>query len=195
MEIKIKNQDQLIDATIEVVDGVMIVSPKEEKVDITKFKDGDVITCGWDGSSKRYNWTCILQGEIEYISDNMFIDDYCSLDCEGEFLVHNSGSDSATWVRYATEEEKQKLFDKIVAEGYEWNPDERKLVRKKWKPIKYEMFYCPILNTTTFGVYADGWNGYNSELELLNKGLVFKTKEECEEFCSKLNKAIECVKP
>lgn len=31
MQIKIKDQDQLIDATIEVVDGVMIVSPKDEK--------------------------------------------------------------------------------------------------------------------------------------------------------------------
>ena len=37
--LKIKNQDQLIDAIIELVDGVMVVSPKEEKVDITKFKD------------------------------------------------------------------------------------------------------------------------------------------------------------
>lgn len=55
MEIKIKDHDQIIDATIEVVDGVMIVSPKEEKVDVTKFKDGDVITCGWDDGSKSYN--------------------------------------------------------------------------------------------------------------------------------------------
>lgn len=39
MEIKIKDQDQLIDATIEVVDGVLVVSPKEEKYEL---KDGDV---------------------------------------------------------------------------------------------------------------------------------------------------------
>lgn len=194
MEIKIKDKNQLIDATIEVVNGVMIVLPKEEKVDITKFKDGDVITCGHHDCG-GFQWTAILQGEIECFSDNMFIGDYCSLDCKGEFLDHNSGSDSATWVRYATEEEKQKLFDKIDAEGYEWNPDERKLVRKKWKPIEYEMFYCPILNTTTFGVYADGWTGYNSKLELLNKGWVFRTKEECEQFCRRLNQAIEEIKP
>ena len=194
-ELKIKYKGKLINAIIEVVDGVMVVSPKEEKVDVTKFKDGDIITCGWDDGSKSYNWTGILRGEIEYISDNMLIGDYCSLDCEGEFLDHNSNSDSATWVRYATEEEKKKLFDKLKEEGLEWNPDERKLVRKKWKPIEYEMFYCPILNTTTFGVYADGWNGYNSELELLNKGWAFRTKEECEQFCNKLNKAIEGVKP
>lgn len=39
MEIKIKSQGKLIDATLEVMDGVMIVSP------IEKFepKDGDVV--------------------------------------------------------------------------------------------------------------------------------------------------------
>lgn len=62
MKIKIKDQDQLIDAIIEIVGGVMIVSPKEEKVDITKFKDGDVITCGWDDNGWSFSWTCILHG-------------------------------------------------------------------------------------------------------------------------------------
>jgi hypothetical protein len=125
----------------------------------------------------------------------MFIADYCGINCDGTYYLKNNDSDSATWVRYATEEETKRLFDKIDAEGYEWNPDERKLVRKKWKPIKYEMFYCPILNATTFGVYADGWSGYNSELELLNKGWVFRTEIECLSFCDKLNQAINQIKP
>jgi hypothetical protein len=115
----------------------------------------------------------------------------------GSFKIGSKISDFSDYAnpRYATEEEKQKLFDKIEAEGYEWNPDERKLVRKKWKPIKYEMFYCPILNTTTFGVYATGWEGYNSELELLNKGWIFQTEEECQSFCDKLNQTINQIKP
>lgn len=52
MKIKIKNNNEYIPATLEVVDGEMIVSPiaspKEDKVDISQFKTGDVITCGWD---------------------------------------------------------------------------------------------------------------------------------------------------
>ena len=194
-EIKIKYQGKLIDATIEVVDGVMIVSPKEEKVDITKFKDGDVITCGWDEGNQRYNWTCILYGEIEYISDNMFIGDYCSLDCKGEFRVHNSGSDSATWVRYATEEEKQKLFDKLKEEGYEFDFEKQELVKLRWKPKHSEEYHYPFFDAFKFTSSSYVWDGECFDDAMLNKGWVFPTKEECEQFCSKLNKAIEGVKP
>lgn len=197
MEIKIKDQDKLIDATIEVVDGVMIVSPKEEKVDITKFKDGDVITCGWDDGSESYNWTGILRGEIERISDNMFIYDYCSLDCKGLFLDHNGASDSATWVRYATEEEKKKLFDKLKEEGLEWNADKKELVKLKWKPKIGETYYRPDFLHCEFVCYS-GTTDYNKMVYIkdhINKGWVFQTKEECEEFCNRLNQAINQIKP
>lgn len=195
MEIKIKDHDQLIDATIEVVDGVMIVSPKEEKVDVTKFKDGDVITCGWDDGSKSYNWTGILQGEIEYISDNMFIGDYCSLDLKGEFLDHNSGSDSATWVRYASEEEKNKLFDKLKEEGLEWDANKKELVKLRWKPKKGEICYHPFCDGTIFNPFKTDWEEGTFYFGLLDKGWVFRTKEECEQFCDRLNEAINSVKP
>ena len=195
MEIKIKDQGKLIDATIEVVNGVMIVSPKEEKVDVTKFKDGDVITCGWDDGSKSYNWTGILQGEIEYISDNLFIGDYCSLDCEGKFLDHNSGSDSATWVRCATEEEKKKLFDRLKEEGYEFDFEKKELVKLRWELKRNEDYWCPSW------FYSDGvvpflaqWSNSKADNIYQSKGWVFRTEEECQKFCDKLNQAIKQVK-
>ena len=194
MEIKIKDKDNLIEATIEVVNGVLVVSPKEEKVDITKFKDGDIITCGHHDCG-GFQWTAILQGEIECISDNMFIGDYCSLDCEGEFLVHNSGSDSATWVRYATEEEKQKLFDKLKEEGYEFDFEKKELVKLRWKPKHSEEYHYPFFDAFKFTSSSYVWDGECFDDAMLNKGWVFPTKEECEQFCSKLNKAIEGVKP
>mgnify|MGYP003296104311 CR=1 FL=1 len=195
MEIKIKDKDKLIDATIEVVDGVMVVSPKEEKIDITKFKDGDVITCGWDNGNQSYNWTGILQGEIEYISDNMFIGDYCSLDCKGEFLDHNSGSDSATYVRYATEEEKKKLFDKLKEEGYEWDADKKELVKLKWIPTLDEIIFAPHFDSPKFITKQWLWEINASSAYHYEKGWVFKTEEECEEFCNRLNKSISSIKP
>ena len=198
MEVKIKQDNEMLDATIEMVDGVMVVSPKKEKVDITKFQDGDVITCGWDDGNQRYNWTGILQVEIECISDNMFIGDYCSLDCKGEFLDHNSGSDSATWVRYATEEEKKILFDKLKEEGYEWKPDTKELVKLKWKPKVGEIFYTIAGNTCSnniFFVESYKWVDDSRDNELYSRRIVFKIKEECQEFCNRLNKAIEGIKP
>lgn len=195
MEIKIKDKDQLIEATIEIVNGVMIVSPKEEKADITKFKDGDVITCGHNDCG-GFQWTAILQGEIECIADNMFIGDYCSLDCKGEFLDHNSGSDSATWVRYATEEEKKKLFDKLAEEGFEWKADTKELAKLKWKPKIGETYYRPKLLYCEFVCYS-GITDYNNMVYIkyhINKGWVFRTKEECEQLCKRLNEAIEGIK-
>ena len=195
MEVKIKDKDNLIDATIEVVNGVMIVSPKEEKVDITKFKDGDVITCGHHDCG-GFQWTAILQGEIERIADNMFIGDYCSLSRTGVFFDHNCYSDSATWVRYATEEEKQKLLDKLKEEGYEFDFEKKELIKLKWKPKYDEEYWCPSW------LYSDGiipyfaqWSNSKADNIYQNKGWVFRTKEECEQFCSKLNNVIEGVKP
>jgi hypothetical protein len=40
MEVKIKQGNEMLDATIEMVEGVMVVSPKEVKF---KPKDGDVV--------------------------------------------------------------------------------------------------------------------------------------------------------
>jgi hypothetical protein len=192
MEIKIKDKDNLIDATIEVVDGVMVVSPKEEKYEP---KDGDVVII-----DSLYPCVGIVRDEYSYgklDTDRLYFSVGYWIDSESIELKPFCACNRNTQPNYrpATEEETKRLFDKIDAEGYEWNPDERKLVRKKWKPIKYEMFYCPILNATTFGVYADGWNGYNSELELLNKGWVFQTEIECLSFCDKLNQAINQIKP
>lgn len=195
MEVRIKQGTELIPATIEMIDGVMVVSPKEEKVDITKFHNGDVITCGWDDGNQRYNWTGILQGEIEYISGNMFIGDYCSLDCKGEFLDHNSGSDSATWVRYATEEEKKILFDKLKEEGYEFDFEKKELVKLKWKPKLGDGYWR--VDYKNFKFFSAEWTWKNStyEIDAYNNGYVFRTDEECQELCNRLNNAINSVKP
>lgn len=92
-----------------------------------KFKDGDIITCGWNEKSISYSWTCILAEAPEKVIDNYFINDYCSLDCNGGFLPYNSEADSATWVRFATDEEKEKLFKAIKENGYKWNAETKML--------------------------------------------------------------------
>ena len=196
MEVKIKQGSKMLDATIEMVDGVMVVSPKEEKVDITKFKDGDVITFGYSEHG-GFQWTAILQGEIERIADNMFIGDYCSLDCKGEFLDFNSNSDSATWVRYATEEEKKKLFDKFAEEGYEFDFEKKELIKLKWKPKMNELYYLPRFDLYAIRFLIDytKWSDNDEDEDVYDNGWVFRTKEECQEFCNRLNDAINQVKP
>lgn len=195
MKIVINNNGERIHATLEVVDGVMIVSPVKEN-DITQFKDGDIITCGWNGKKKSYSWTCVLRGEIEQIVDNMFIADYCMIDSYGEYSCQNGDSDSATWVRYATEEEKQKLFDALLKEGKAWDAEKKAVVDLKWKPKIGETYFAPVFTyTDTFYTKLYVWEDVSWDTNLYNKGWCFKTKEECEAFVKRLNQAIEGVKP
>ena len=115
MEVKIKQGAASMYVTIEIINNVIVVTPKEDKFEP---KDGDVITCGseCDGG---LSWTFILKGEIDYFHDDYkFAEEYVSLDSNGSFEV-GSYSDAIKWFRPATEEEKQKLFDKLKEEGCE----------------------------------------------------------------------------
>jgi hypothetical protein len=188
MEIKIKDKDQLIDATIEVVDGVMIVSPKEIPFEP---KNGDVIHC----TNSRCSYISIFKWMHPSDKDYYY---HATLIDNGSFKIGSKISDFSDYAnpRYATEEEKQKLFDKLKEEGYEWDANKKELVKVKWKPKYNEEYWCPSW------LYSDGiipyfaqWSNSKADNIYQNKGWVFRTKEECEQFCSKLNNVIEGVKP
>ena len=195
MEIKIKTKEGLVDASIEIVNGIMIVSPKELP-NCSNFKDGDIIVCGWSDSE----WICILKGEIESVGKRYYLEDYCGIYLKGkgsdeEIWLEQSYSDSALFVRYATEEEKKKLFDKLAEEGYEFDFEKKELVKLRWEPKYNNIYWSPALYDNEFIPWEYSWQ--NSEIgnERLGKGWVFRTKEECQAFCAKLNEAINSVKP
>lgn len=79
------------------------------------FKDGDVVasdSSGWLGIIKnKYN--------TEYYTI------HCALD--GTFHYKFLTKGEYCFSRFATEEEKQKLFDAIKANGYKWNQDTKTL--------------------------------------------------------------------
>jgi signal peptidase I len=194
MKIVINNNGERIPATLEVVDGVMIVSPVKDKVDITKFKDGDVVVYhyGEDAST-----IAVLQGEVDTISKYLFIEDYVCLDSVEGLLLNSNYTDSATWVRYATEEEKQKLVDALAKEGKAWDAEKKAVVDLKWRPYMGEIYYSPLLYyyDYLFKSHDCIWADLLTDNDIYNKGWCFKTKEECEAFCKRLNEAIEGVKP
>lgn len=193
MKIVINNNGERIPATLEVVDGVMVVSPKEEKVDVTQFKDGDIITCG----DKSYSLTCVLRGEIEKNTDFMFIAEYCNVDSDGDYSCENGDFNFATWVRYATEEEKQKLFDVLAKEGKAWDAEKKAVVDLKWEPKIGDTYFRPNFNSCMFMCYK-GVCRFDTVLyikDFVEKGWCFKTKEECETFCEKLNDCISSINP
>jgi hypothetical protein len=186
MEVKIRQGNEMLDATIEMVDGVMIVSPKVEKFEP---KDGDVIVCDSYGCLQLF--IC-----KKYENENSC---YCYCFYDG-FSSDIEFDESAPYCveRYATEEEKKLLFDKMKEKGYEFDFEKKELVKLKWKPADREKVY--VAGFTFYGehpfcpfedaAYADSmqWRA------VYKRGWYFKTIEECQSFCDKLNQAIDSVK-
>lgn len=98
------------------------------------FKDGDILYCNAndDGDNDdRYKYVFILKEIIEnkviahcFITGERFVP-------SNTFLVENSYP-----IRFATEEEKQKLFQAIKEHGYKWNAESKcleKLIQPKFK--------------------------------------------------------------
>lgn len=183
MEVKIKIGDEMIDAKIVMMNGDMIVSPK-----VVKFepKDGDVV------STKEGNYIFIFKNG--YKKEDL--SGYCHI---GWNLKNNTMFRKGIWVfeRHATEEEKNTLFDKLAEEGWEWKADTKELVKIKWKPKVDEIFYYPFFEGLKAVVRCIS---YMSEEDIdgdeeIQSGKVFKTEQECQEFCNRLNDAISQVKP
>lgn len=179
MEVRIKQGNEMLDATIEMVDGMMIVSPKVEKF---IPKDGDVV---FSGSS--------LISIFKEMSSDTSLAAYAALS-KGE-LQKEFAFWSASNIRPATEEEKQKLFDKLKEEGYKWDEERKEVVKLKWKPRLGDKYWNVCYKHFTFRPDEWTWQNFTCEKEAYNKGFVFKTEEECQAFCDRLNEAINSVKP
>lgn len=183
MGVKIKNGEEMIDATIEMVDGVMVVSPKVEKFEP---KDGDVVYAGGN-----YDYVFIYK-------DNLTTEAYyyvsLSLKADEIELPDGGHISYVSQLRPATEEEKKLLFNKLKEEGYEWDAEKKKVVKIKWKPKFDAIYYKPQLNISKFRVNSVRWFNLKEDEELYQKGWVFQTNEDCAVFVKKLNQAIEGVK-
>ena len=93
-----------------------------------KFKDGDIVTCTNDACT----YTAIFK---EMIDKGAFCRYGVLVDNKFRCRVNDWSGFNET-CRLATEEEKQKLFDAIKANGYKWNAETKtleKLVEPKFK--------------------------------------------------------------
>ena len=86
------------------------------------FVEGDIV-------STEYG---IYIGIVKSTEDSHHCDVFCSMNDTGGFFIDKN----LLFSRFATEEEKQKLFDVIKANGYKWNPETKaleKLIEPKFK--------------------------------------------------------------
>lgn len=184
MEVKIKIGNEMLDAKIEMVDGVMVVSPKEVKFEP---KDGDVCCSA----------NCIYI--YKSLRDDKAIIFYCAMSKSyGDITIKEDvgvGFIHSDLHYFATEEEKKKLFDKLAEEGWEWKPDTKELIKLKWKPGIGEKYYYPYLSEFNSSTGSFTWDNDKTDEDIYARSWCFKTKKECQEFCNRLNDAINSVKP
>jgi hypothetical protein len=97
------------------------------------FKDGDIVI-------QRSGAICIYKSIHKTYKSKNFIDFYCGYRSSDNQLVIKDSNDShfgpVSEAKLAIEEEKQKLFEAIKANGYKWKPETKtleKLIEPKFK--------------------------------------------------------------
>ena len=75
--------------------------------------------------------------------------------------------------RYATEEEKQLLFDKMKEQGLRWNTEEKRVEKMRWRAKKGEYYFA--LGRTAFEVYCYTESFDEIDAKLYNCGNYFRT--------------------
>lgn len=98
--------------------------------------------------------------------------------------------------RPATSEEIDFLLKVLKDEGYSWDPIGCKLIKNKYVPEMGEWYFSPFIDVAADPPFSDirnEWHGLNYDMDLLKKGWVFRTKEEAQALCDKLNEAIEGI--
>ena len=84
-----------------------------------KFKDGDILVSGLG-----YNNPFIFK-QINGFGN---AECYCAINCYGDLIFNSDNwTNIINGCRFATEEEKAKLFDVIKNNGYKWNPETKTL--------------------------------------------------------------------
>ena len=148
-----------------------------------KFKDGDILVSFVNG--ERYN-AFIYKGTDK----DGFHSYYVGVDaCK---LLSISESPSCRWgisnLSYATEEEKQLLFDKMKEQGLQWNAEEKRVEKIRWRAKKGEDYFA--LGITTFDVFCYTENFDEMDAKLYNCGTYFRTQEQAKEAAKRVKELL-----
>lgn len=159
-----------------IKDGVVIFEKEE------KFKDGDILVTIKD--NKRRNAFIYKNTDL-----NGFHSYYVGINADGLLSVNDSSS--SRWgcydLSYATEEEKQLLFDKMKEQGLKWN-DEEKRVENIRRRAKYDEKYYYV--STEGIVLEDKEGGHIIDDNRYKFGNYFRTKEQAEEAAKRIKEVL-----
>ena len=106
-------------------------------------------------------------------------------------LISIDNSDSK-WgnanLSYATESEKQQLFDLMNKKGLKWNAEEKRVEKIRWRAKEGEHY--SLLDRLTFKVdcYTERFDEIDTKL--YNSGNYFRTNEQAEEAAKRVKETL-----
>lgn len=150
-----------------IKDGVVIFEKEE------KFKDGDILVTIKD--NKRRNAFIYKNTDL-----NGFHSYYVGINADGLLSVNDSSS--SRWgcydLSYATEEEKQLLFDKMKEQGLKWNAEEKRVEKIRWRAKEGEKYFTLKGATLMVDSYTENFDITDEKCH--KYGNYFRTEEQTE---------------
>ena len=165
-----------------VKDG-SVVFEKEEKEKVQEFKDGDILVSTANGI--RHN-AFIYKVEDKKGSHSYYIGiDICGQLSFDKYLSCRWGNYDLS---YATEEEKQLLFDKMEEQGLKWNAEEKRVEKIRWRAKSGKCYFS--FSGTTFNLCCYTECFAKDDINLYNCGNYFRTQEQTAEAAKRVKETL-----
>lgn len=161
-----------------VKDGCVVIEREQ------KFKDGDILV----GVEKSHRRNAFIFKSTDEIDRHSY---YVGLDACSQLSI--CGNSDYRWcggeLSYATEEEKQLLFDKMKEYGLKWNAEEKKVEKIRWRATLHDYYY--FISTTGTICKAEAKseeiNTCNSRYDFFNQ---FRTEEQANEAARRVKETL-----
>lgn len=171
MEVKLKAGDSLNipEGCKAVIKDNVVVFEREQE----EFENGDVLC-------SVYTNTIVIFKENEKDDSRCFYSHY------NTDLSSNKGWNREAF-RYATEEEKQKLFDKMKEQGLKWNDEKKRVEKIRWRAEEGRGYYSIDTDIEVWKYFEDNDTCDN---KLYNASNYFHTKEQAEEVAKRIKEVL-----
>lgn len=159
-----------------VKDGCVVIEREQ------KFKDGDILV----GVEKSHRRNAFIFKSTDEIGRHSY---YVGLDACSQLSI--CGNSDYRWcggeLSYATEEEKQLLFDTMKEQGLKWNAEEKKVEKIRWRAKKGEEYHTINSFMESTQLIESGDNCDNGLWNALN---YFHTEEQTAEAARRMREAL-----
>lgn len=179
MKVELQSGDTIAipDGCKAVIKNGSVVFEKEEKEEVREFKDGDVL------HSVYADITLIFEKYNTYYS---FTSHYSTLKAAGFDWAVKS-------FRHATKEEKQKLFDKMKEQGLQWNAEEKRVEKIRWRAKECEEYSYVNSNMGVSSICKPKDGEYKCDYEgnSFHSYNYFRTQEQAEEAAKRVKETLK----